>query len=189
MSGRPFKLQLEKGDRKIGIVISSLKELEKESMDCGFITSSEKNRYKIDWNFLCYSYGSGATTLEDGTIVDSEKYFDNLPDNTVFVITKRKIGKKYQVRFQGRLSEVIANSLIDLRKELRAKFGDIKPDIKLDDDYTEVDSERYFNTLPENTILFVEKKPRSPSPYRPAYRRPYVRQHSEDPLERAGAIG
>lgn len=177
MSARPFKLKLENGDRKIGIVISSLKELEKESMDCGFITNSEKNQYKIDW------------TLEDGTIVDSEKYFDNLPDNTLFVITKKKIGKKYQVRFQGRLSEVIANSLVDLRKELRAKFGDIKPDIKLDDDDTEVDSERYFNTLPENTILFVEKKPRSPSPYRPAYRRPYVRQHSEDPMERAGGIG
>ena len=69
MSARPFKLKLENGDRKIGIVISSLKELEKESMDCGFITNSEKNQYKIDW------------TLEDGTIVDSEKYFDNLPDN------------------------------------------------------------------------------------------------------------
>merc|ERR1712203_1185770 len=151
MSARPFKLKLENGDRKIGIVISSLKELEKESMNCGFITSSEKNKYKIDWNFLCYSYGSGVTTLEDGTIVDSEKYFDNLPDNTVFVIKKRKK--------LSRLSEVIANSLVDLRKELRAKFGDIKPDIKLDDDYTEVDSERYFNTLPENTILFVEKKP------------------------------
>merc|ERR1712119_241748 len=82
MSARPFKLQLEDGDRKIGIVISSLKELEKESMDCGFITSSEKNEYKIDWNFLTYSYGSGVTTLEDGSIVDSEKYFDNLPDNT-----------------------------------------------------------------------------------------------------------
>merc|ERR1712172_37021 len=100
MSARPFKLQLENGDRKIGIVISSFKELEKESMDCGFITSPEKNKYQFDWKFLTYSYGSGVTTLEDGTVVDSEKYFDNLPDNTVFVITKRKIGKKYQVRFQ-----------------------------------------------------------------------------------------
>ena len=98
-------------------------------------------------------------------IVDSEKYFDNLPANTLFVIKKRKIGKRYHVRFLEELSEVIATSLADLRKELKAKCGNIKPDIMLDDDHTIVDSERFFNSLPENTIFFVEKKSRSPSPY------------------------
>ena len=60
MSARPFKLKLENEDRKIGIMISSLKELEKESIDRRFIATSEKKTFRIDW-----------TLEEDGTIAHS----------------------------------------------------------------------------------------------------------------------
>ncbi|EOA92661.1 Cell death activator CIDE-A [Anas platyrhynchos] len=76
-AGRPFRVSNASRSSRKGIVASSLKELISKTLEAFLITT-------------------GVVTLvleEDGTVVDTEEFFQSLDDNTHFVVLQK--GQKW----------------------------------------------------------------------------------------------
>ncbi|NXJ93308.1 CIDEA protein, partial [Corythaixoides concolor] len=76
-AGRPFRVSNASRSSRKGIVASSLQELISKTLDAFFIST-------------------GIVTLvleEDGTVVDTEEFFQSLDDNTHFMVLEK--GQKW----------------------------------------------------------------------------------------------
>ncbi|XP_062836610.1 lipid transferase CIDEA [Anolis carolinensis] len=104
-AARPYRLcNCERNNRR-GVVASSLQELISKTLDALMITA-------------------GLITLvleEDGTVVDTEDFFQSLPDNTHFMVLEKgqkwKLGPSYDIaRVQQQKKMGVANITLDLYK-------------------------------------------------------------------------
>ncbi|XP_006868770.1 PREDICTED: cell death activator CIDE-A [Chrysochloris asiatica] len=103
-SARPFRVSNHDRSSRRGVMASSLKELISKTLDALVITA-------------------GLVTLvleEDGTVVDTEEFFQTLGDNTHFMILEKgqkwTLGSRYTPAYQQSKKSGIARVTFDLYK-------------------------------------------------------------------------